>query len=237
MNLKRIIKNLIPLWIRVKILNYIVQKKYDVKFINGGASGRNTVFEGKNVLNNSKVYSSYVGLGTYISGNTKLNNAKIGRFCSIGQNVKNNFGRHPSNTFVSTHPAFFSIKKQAGFTFVKEDLFEEHLYIDEEKKYVNLIGNDVWIGSNVTIMEGITIGDGAIIATGAVVTKDIEPYTIVGGVPAKLIRKRFTEKEINFLLHYKWWEKDIKWLNHNSKYLKSIMIFLNKTGNIVNKTP
>ena len=69
-----------------------------------------------------------------------------------------------------------------------------------------VIGNDVWIGYEAVILSGVTIGDGAIIGTRALVTKDIPPYTIVGGIPAKPIRKRFTEKEISILLDKKWWD-------------------------------
>lgn len=68
-----------------------------------------------------------------------------------------------------------------------------------------IIGNDVWIGYEAVVLAGVTIGDGAVIGTRAVVTKDVPPYTIVGGVPAKPIRKRFTQETIDFLLKIKWW--------------------------------
>ncbi|WP_027878798.1 CatB-related O-acetyltransferase [Mesoflavibacter zeaxanthinifaciens] len=73
-----------------------------------------------------------------------------------------------------------------------------------------IVGNDVWIGHNATIMHGVTIGDGAIIATKAVVTKNVEPYTIVGGNPAKPIKKRFSDDIISKLLELKWWDWDIE---------------------------
>jgi acetyltransferase-like isoleucine patch superfamily enzyme len=220
-------KDFIPSRMRIFYTNCIMQKEYDVKFAKGATAGINTIFEGKNYLNiNSQVYSSYVGLGTYISGNTKLNKAKIGRFCSIGQNVVNHFGRHPASHFVSTHPCFFSTKKQAGFTFTEKDLFEEHLYVDMAKKYVVCIGNDVWIGNNVLIMDGVTIGDGAIIGAGAIVTRNIEPYSIVGGVPAKLIKRRFSNEEIKLLLRFRWWDKDLEWIKENQKMFISISSFI-----------
>ncbi|MCL4154773.1 UNVERIFIED_CONTAM: hypothetical protein GTU68_004383 [Idotea baltica] len=78
-----------------------------------------------------------------------------------------------------------------------------------------IIGNDVWIGYNATIMAGITIGDGAIIATNATVVKDVAPYTIVGGNPAREIRKRFSDKEIEKLLDLKWWDRDINWITEH----------------------
>jgi len=78
-----------------------------------------------------------------------------------------------------------------------------------------IVGNDVWIGSEATIMPGVKIGDGAIIATKSVITKDVEPYSIVGGNPAKLIRKRFSEEKINELLEMKWWDWEIERITEN----------------------
>jgi acetyltransferase-like isoleucine patch superfamily enzyme len=96
------------------------------------------------------------------------------------------------------------------------------------------IGNDVWIGANVTIMDGITIGDGAVIAAGSVVTKNIAPYTIVGGNPAKVIKLRFTEEQIQALLRIQWWnchEKELKMLNIFSPDVDEfIEYFRNKKG-------
>lgn len=88
------------------------------------------------------------------------------------------------------------------------------------------IGNDVWIGHNVTFMPGITVGDGAIISTNATVTKNVEPYTIVGGNPAKPIRKRFSDEQIAILLKLKWWEWDIEKITRNVSIL---------TGNDIQK--
>jgi virginiamycin A acetyltransferase len=85
-----------------------------------------------------------------------------------------------------------------------------------------IIGNDVWIGYNATIMAGVTIGDGAIIATNATVVKDVGPYTIVGGNPAREIRKRFSEEMIETLLDLKWWDRDIDWITNNVGALTGI---------------
>jgi len=209
--------------IKQYFIKYKLRTRSDVSFGLKSAVSLSCSFEGKNVIGaNTSLMNSSIGLATYISGNCKLNKIKIGRFCSIGQNIVNDVGRHPSSVFVSTHPCFFSPDKQAGFTFSNKNLFEEHLYIDSEKKFYVEIGNDVWIGNNVTLFDGIKIGDGAIIASGAIVTKDVEPYSIVGGIPAKLIRMRFTEKQIISLKNIKWWAKDFKWIKENFAFFSDI---------------
>lgn len=222
------LKFLIPLNVRRVIQKYRIKNKYKNVVIKKNVDCDNrTYFEGYNLLNdNTSISECFIGRGTYISGGTKLTKAKIGRFCSIGQNVKNSFGIHPSSGFVSTHPAFYSTKKQAGFSFVKEDLFEEHKYIDNDKKYLIEIGNDVWIGNNVMIFDNVKIGDGAIIAAGAVVTKNVEPYEIVGGVPTKLIRRRFDEETIEKLLKIKWWDWDFDTILKNASLFCDINLFL-----------
>ena len=222
-----IFQRLVPKSIRIKLRQYLYSKKYKVKF-GRGATASNTYFEGKNFVNyDSHIINSNIGLATYISGDCKLSNIKIGRFCSIGQNLKNHFSLHPSREFVSTHPAFFSINKQAGFSFVKENKFKESKFVDKENKYFSIIGNDVWIGNDVKIMEGLKIGDGAIIATGSIVTTNIAPYSIAGGIPAKHIRYRFSKDQIQLLLKIKWWENDINWIEKNSAYFCNIKDFLN----------
>lgn len=84
----------------------------------------------------------------------------------------------------------------------------------------------MWIGSYARIMEGVTIGDGAIVAAGALVTKDVPPYAIVGGVPAKIIRFRFDEATIAGLLELKWWEKDQSWIRAHAKDFRDARILL-----------
>ncbi len=219
--------SLIPRSIKKIIRRNYYRLKYKNVLFKKGASASNSFFEGYNILRDRVSFrNSYLGYGSYISENTILNNIEIGRYCCIGSNVKNGFGLHPSNTFVSIHPAFYSTVGQAGFTFVNKQKFEEHSYVDYEKKYINKIGNDVWVGSNVIILEGITIGDGAIIATGAVVTKDIKPYSIVGGVPAKQIKFRFNQVQISWLLNFQWWKKSTNWIQANSAYFEDIEKFI-----------
>lgn len=183
-----------------------------------------SIFEGNNIINYGvQINDSYIGKGTYIAKNSEIIKTKIGKFCSIGQNVKIVAGRHPLSPYVSTHPFFYSpLLKKVGFINFENSQFEDYRYSKIDRNYFVTIGNDVWIGSNVTILDGVDIGDGAVVGAGAVVTKDVSPYTIVVGVPAKKVSDRFTEDEKNFLLEFKWWNKNIKWLKDNIRLFRDI---------------
>ena len=139
----------------------------------------------------------------------------IGKFCMIASDVKfiMNGGNHLTAA-VSAYP--FAIFGR-GWEHAMEG--KVHPYKGDTK-----IGNDVWIGYNSIIMPGITIGDGAIIATNSTVVKDVEPYTIVGGNPAKEIKKRFSRNDIERLLKLKWWNWDIEKITKNVQYLTGIDI-------------
>ena len=134
----------------------------------------------------------------------------IGKFCMIASDVTfiMNGANHLTNSITSYPFAIF------GHDW--SDAMEGKSY---PTKGDTVIGNDVWIGYNSTIMPGVKIGDGAIIATNSIVTKDVEPYTIVGGNPAKEIKKRFTENEINKLLKIRWWNWSIEKITKNVKKL------------------
>ena len=164
---------------------------------------------------NSRVFGTSMGYGSGVSRDSIMDSVKIGRFTTLGPDVKVVTGQHPTKMIASTHPAFYSNRGQMGFTFVDKTIFEEVRYA--EKPYKVVIGNDVWIGSYTKIMEGGTIGDGAVVAAGAIVTKDVPPYAIVGGVPAKVIKYRFDEETVKKLLKLKWWEKDLAWLREHAK--------------------
>jgi acetyltransferase-like isoleucine patch superfamily enzyme len=206
-----------------RLINY----NNSVKIGSGVEFNIHNIFEGHNVVGADAIIgTTYIGYGTYISNGSVIKDTSIGRFCSIGSNIQTGLGRHPSKDFVSTHPAFFSTQKQAGFTFVSETIFEEFLYADEQHKRIVTIGNDVWIGNNAIIVDGVKIGDGAIIAAGAVVTKDVQPYAIVAGIPAKFIRYRFSPEEIAGLLRIKWWDWNPEKIKASSHLFKNITQFI-----------
>jgi len=160
-----------------------------------------------------------IGDYSYISLNSNITNTEIGKFCSIGPNFCCGLGIHPTNG-ISTSPMFYSTAKQNGISLVFENK------IQESKK--TMIGNDVFIGANVIVIDGVTIGDGAVIGAGAVVTKDVPPYAIVAGVPAKIIKYRFTEIQISKLLNIQWWNFEENELTDIEKYFFDIDTLIEK---------
>lgn len=139
----------------------------------------------------------------------------IGKFCMIASDVKfiMNGANHLTDA-LSTYP--FTVFENGW-----ENAMDGKNY---PKKGDIKIGNDVWIGYNATIMAGVTIGDGAIIATNSTVIKDVDPDTIVGGNPAKLIKKRFSEDVVTKLLELKWWDWDIEKITKNLQNLTNCQI-------------
>lgn len=187
-------------------------------FQHGAAAHGDCSFgEGVSLGPNTKLHDCSVGRFTYFAGDSSLSRCRVGAFCSLGPGLEVGFGRHPTN-FVSSYPSFYSAHSAGRADFGVVTDFAEHLSVT--------IGNDVWIGAHCLVLDGVTIGDGALIPTGAVVTKDVPPYTMAGGVPARIIRARFSPEEIEFLLRLKWWERDLSWITAHAPLfpdIKSLM--------------
>lgn len=145
---------------------------------------------------------TYIGKNNFINSSPTDNPTSIGRFCSIASNVTIGAGDHPSN-WLST----------SAFQYNSDDKLFRRLdfkTLSLEKPQSVIIGNDVWIGSNAFIKAGVKVGDGAIIGAGAIVVKDVLPFAIVAGCPARLIRYRFDHQTIDQLLSLAWWELNPK---------------------------
>lgn len=200
----------------------VTKAKYkNVKFLKGANVAVGVSFDGYNVIGQNSWVEGHLGYGTYVGDECVLK-AKTGKYCSIGHHVNVLTGTHPSHVFVSTSPVFYSTRKQNGLSYVKENKFKEILLADEEHRYGVVIGNDVWIGFGATLLGGITVGDGAIIASNAFVNKDVPPYAIVGGTPAKVIGKRFEDDQIQWLEEFAWWDKGEDWIKENAERFENI---------------
>ena len=204
---------------KVKLLdierNEEIEKLYN-KVINPHFSNYYARFD--NVRDHTTFHQEFVNILPPISNKEGVENVYIGRFCSIGPSLKfimNNSYHNPKS--ISTH--LLHLKYGKGYRSL----------IPTYKGDIH-IGNDVWIGMDVHIMSNVTIGDGAIIAAGAIVTKDVPPYAIVGGVPAKVLKYRFSQDIIDKLLKIKWWNWPIYKVYDNIDLLDSENIeeFVNK---------
>jgi acetyltransferase-like isoleucine patch superfamily enzyme len=159
---------------------------------------------------NSYTYG-HAGIKIIESGEGKT--LRIGKFCSIAEGVVVFLGANHRVDWITTYPfghihenEFPKVSREHGHPATKGDV---------------IIGNDVWIATNAVIMSGITIGDGAVIGAYSIVTKDVPPYTIVAGNPAKRIRKRFDDVVVSKLLELKWWDMDESKINEISDILCS----------------
>ena len=155
----------------------------------------------------TKIKRSHIDEYSYVANNTDIDNAHIGKFCSISDYCRIGLPSH--NPYLLSTSPIFTIAHNA----VKESWIDKNCY-DFESKPVT-IGNDVWIGSHVLVMGGLKIGDGAVLAAGSVVTKDVPPYAIVGGVPARIIKYRFSKETIKKLLESLWWNLPTDYLKDN----------------------
>lgn len=165
-----------------------------------------TISRKAKVWGHCKVYHSTIDDYSYIGPHCRVIYTHIGRFCSIAGDSAIGMGTHLLNR-ISTSSLFTTKKNGTGISWCNKATFEEFKDIH--------IGNDVWIGNRVMVMGGVNIGNGAVVGAGALVTKDIPPYAIVGGIPAKIIRYRFPEHVISALEKSEWWKLDDDILKNN----------------------
>lgn len=185
------------------------RRRFAKSKIDAGCSFTKDSFIGHNthILAGTKLNHSRIGNFSYCNFNVLIQNANIGNYCSIAQDVIIGLGNHPTHLF-STSPVFYKVKNTLNVKVI-----EKNLDFDEYKTIT--IGSDVWIGARTVILDGVTVGHGAVIAAGSVVTKDVPPYAIVGGVPAKIIKFRFSNEKIERLLESKWWLRNINEIKNN----------------------
>ena len=183
-----------------------------------GRAIRNCTFEKPSKVEaQSTVINSSFGRYSYCGYGCQILNSRIGRFCSISDNVSIGASNHPIN-WVSTSPAFYF-----GRDSIPKNLAKLKF---EPKTVTTVIGNDVWIGRGAFIKEGVTIGDGAIIGMGSVVTKNVKPFEIVAGNPAKNIRYRFDNDTIEELLKIRWWDYEFDQLKKIADHMNDIDEFI-----------
>lgn len=165
----------------------------------------------------SHIVNSIFGKYSYCGYDCQIINCKIGAFCSLGDNIKIGGANHPGY-WVSTSPVFYE-----GRDSIKKKFANYPRPKDKE----TLIGNDVWIGHNAVILQGVKISDGAIVGSGAVVTKDVPPYSVVVGNPARIIKKRFDDTTIEKLSESKWWDLNESIIKDLAVHIQSPTDFIN----------
>lgn len=172
------------------------------------------------ICSGSHVVDATIEKYTYIGNNCTVLNAEIGKFCSIADNCIIGGPSHPLE-WVSTSPVFHEGKNV---------LRKNFSYHEFKTSYKTKIGNDVWLGNNCLIKNGVEVSTGAVIGMGSVVTKNVGAYEIWAGTPAKLIRKRFTDDQIDALLRSKWWNWDDKLLEKKAETFNDIVKYCNSIG-------
>lgn len=167
------------------------------KKVRGSSITGSNIHQTSRVQSGSQVVNSNIEKHSFCGYDCEIINCNIGSFCSIANHVKIGGAMHPME-WVSMSPVFYEGKNSG----VKAKFYEH----PRELYQTTIIGNDVWIGQNVLIKQGVTIGTGSVVGMGSVVTKNVEPYTIVAGVPATEIKKRFDAATSEKLLRSEWWK-------------------------------
>ena len=204
------------------LLLYIYHKhknRHLVRFPYSAYLSHRCEFEGMNVVCANTDFYGMMGRGSYIGGDCHIS-ADIGRFSSLGNRITQIVETHPIHEpFVTTSPMFTSLRKQTGYTFATRQIAEEYRFYDQKREIAIQVGNDCWIGNDVCFIGGVKVGDGAVVLSRAIVTKDVPPYAIVGGIPAKVIGYRYDEETIKLLQKVQWWNMPVEWLKEHADLL------------------
>lgn len=198
-----------------KLLYYY--SKFFQKILRGKCVSNSLIHKSACVNSGCLIHNSSLGRYSYMGYDCEVINTDIGSFCSLSSGIHTGLAQHPID-WVSTSPVFQDVSNSS----VKGRFAK--LELPEPKR--TTIGHDVWIGTNAIIKAGVNVGTGAVIASGAIVTKDVPPYAIVGGCPAKIIRFRFDDEMIKELLQSKWWELNESDLYKVGKFANKPMEFM-----------
>ncbi|WP_276091104.1 CatB-related O-acetyltransferase [Pedobacter sp. JY14-1] len=169
------------------------------------------------IFENVRIQNAFLNDFSYVQTGSRIFNCSIGKFCSIGPSVSIGPGVHDMS-LVSTHPSFVSESTPLPKVFTKGEHAAQSTPV--------VIGNDVWIGEKAIILDGIKVGNGAVIAAGAVVVRDVEAYSVVGGVPAKVIKYRFDPDTIQLFQKSKWWDFPDEWFSNNHAMMLDKNLFI-----------
>jgi phosphonate metabolism protein (transferase hexapeptide repeat family) len=184
---------------------------------------RSTLGEWTWIGPNCSISESVVGDYTYTAGDVSIIYSEVGKFCSIASHARLNPGNHPMDRVTQHHMTY----RRVQYGFADSD---DAAFFDWRRAHKVTLGHDVWIGHGAIVLPGVSVGTGAVVGAGAVVTKDVVPYAIVGGVPAKPIRMRFSEATIRKLFRIAWWDWSREMLEERLEELNDLDAFLARYG-------
>lgn len=199
-------------------LKYLLSK--GLKKLRGSAILTSKIHPTSKIESGSSIVRSTFDRHSFCGYDCIIIDCEVGAFCSIASGVVIGGSRHPIE-WVSTSPVFLDHKDSV------KTKYAHHQYVSTRK---TLIGNDVWIGDYAMIKAGVSIGDGAVVGMGSVVTKDVKPYAIVAGNPAKLIRMRFEPELVDAFMQMKWWQYDDEKLSQIGMYFDNPRGVLTREG-------